>query len=59
MEECICKKDLEFHGMPIKEVRVHLSWCPKSYVVKDYDKLPWYKKLFQTNPRKWGKIKNY
>ena len=55
MEECICKKDMADHGMPIEKVRVHLYWCPKGYTVKNYDKLPWYKKIFEGNPRKLGK----
>ena len=50
-DKCICK-----YWICNKKIYVHLAWCPESYVVKDYDALPWYKKLLTSNPRNWGKI---
>ena len=48
MEECICKEQLN-----IERVYLHLLWCPQGYSVKEYDKLPWYKKLFRIDPRSY------
>ena len=33
-----------------KPVRVHLFGCPEDGTREDYAKLPWYKRLFTTNP---------
>lgn len=39
-------------------ISVHLSWCPKSFEYKQYLKLPWWKKLFTTNPINNGPHRN-
>jgi len=54
MIECICKKDMAEHGMPIERVYIHLAWCPSGYMARAYDALPWYKKIFTIDPRKLG-----
>jgi len=28
----------------------HVQWCPEDAGCKEYDILPWYKKLFRSNP---------
>lgn len=35
----------------IKTLSLHLYGCPKSYTTKDYENLPWYKKILTSNPR--------
>lgn len=32
---------------------IHVHWCPEDSEVKEYDALPWYKKLFRFNPRSY------
>lgn len=36
-----------------RDIVVHLSGCPVNYIQDyiDYEKLPWYKKLFTKSPR--------
>lgn len=43
--KCRCKKIL---GRD--KIWVHLSGCPDSIYTKDYNKLPWYKKIFARDP---------
>ena len=31
----------------------HLTWCPKGYRVKEYDKLNWWQRIFKQNPRNY------
>lgn len=47
-EKCRCKELMPGHEI----IFVHLYGCPEDYSIREYDTLPWYKKLLQTNPRK-------
>lgn len=47
---CTCRDELMID--PKEALVIHLVWCPKGYTVRDYDDLPWYKKILTTNPRK-------
>lgn len=49
MDKCLCRKMLNIGDRPIY---VHLMGCPEDYKTKEYDALPWYKKIFNPNPRK-------
>lgn len=50
-EKCNCREELMLpDDCPIY---LHLVWCVEGYTVKEYDSLPWYRKLFEPNPRKW------
>ena len=49
---CICN-----HILGREKICLHLSGCPESHESKEYDKLPWYKKLTTRNPR--NNIKYY
>lgn len=42
---CICQ-----HWLTSRTIVVHLSWCPCSPECIEYDKLPWYRRLFARNP---------
>jgi len=47
---CVCKEILEdFSGHP-RVVYIHLLGCPEDYWTKEYEALPWYKKIFTENP---------
>jgi len=49
--KCQCKKIL---GRD--KIYLHLSGCPEDYWTKEYNEMPWYKKLCYRSPRK---IYNY
>ena len=51
--KCLCREIL---GREDKILYVHLSGCPDSVDVKEYEKLSWYRKLFKYNP---SKLYNY
>ena len=53
--ECICRSQLCLWDS--QKVYVHLIWCPDSYAVKEYDALPWHKKIFTFNPRNHHSVK--
>ena len=44
-EKCICRKHID-----CKKMYIHLSWCPQGSEYKKYVKLPWWKKIFASNP---------
>lgn len=54
-KKCICRDQL-FLGLINRDIpiRLHLSWCPQSYVYKEhaeaYKKAPWWKKPFMYKP---------
>lgn len=49
-EKCICAREF-LEDPETYKVYVHLMWCPQGYTVKEYDVLPWWKKIFKSNPR--------
>lgn len=52
--ECICRQDLGYGET--HPIVLHLLWCPEGYTVKEYDALPWYKKILRIDPRSWRYI---
>lgn len=50
-EKCICRKDMMLRDD--QPIFLHLMWCPEGYTVKEYDALPWYKRIFKTDPRSY------
>jgi len=53
-EECMCAKILGYE--PERFIYVHLTGCPEDYSTKEYDKLSWWQKIIQGNPRRIYKI---
>ena len=49
--KCQCKKIL---GR--EKIWVHLNSCPKGDYTKEYNEMPWYKKIFKKSPQE---IYNY
>lgn len=53
MDKCQCIEILQKESLrPITRLILHLTGCPESYTTKEYNLLPWWKKLFAFNPRK-------
>ena len=52
-EHCSCGFLMGWPDWRLRKVSVHLYGCPTSPEVEAYDSLPWYKRLFLTNPRKY------
>ena len=51
-KKCLCKEILYADFGSSRNIYIHLSGCPETVDVKEYDKLKWYKKLFRYNPNK-------
>lgn len=45
---CQCSKIL--YGDDTHNIYVHLTGCPEGYEYKEYQELPWWKKIFTQNP---------
>lgn len=50
-EKCYCLDILRREGTGVEKIYIHLSGCPEDFATKEYDALPWFKKLFAFNPR--------
>lgn len=47
-EKCQCARIMCLRSE--QDLFIHLYGCPESEEVIEYEKLPWYKKMFHTNP---------
>lgn len=55
-EKCRCLEILNRDcGGDLTRIYIHLMGCPEDLATKEYDVLPWYKKIFQRNPRHYYK----
>jgi len=52
--KCICNRELGRDES--KKVWFHLMCCPQGSYVKEYDTLPWYKKILTKNPMTFCRI---
>lgn len=53
MTKCYCKEILEKEfGRKVDNLYIHLSGCPETEDVKEYNDMPWYKKIFYFNPKR-------
>jgi len=55
-EKCQCLEILNRSTYPplsTKKIYIHLLGCPEDFSTKEYDLLPWWKKIYKTNPRKF------
>ncbi len=56
IKKCRCADIINFNipsTNPITDVYVHIFGCPEDYQTLEYDKLPWWKKIFKTNPHNY------
>lgn len=51
-ERCICNDEWRMAGIPTNDapITVHVSWCPQSFEMQEYKKLPWWKKIIFGKP---------
>lgn len=60
MDECICNKIFKAYNFrELKNIFVHIAWCPQSFEMaaykrelEEYKKKPWYLRLFMFKPQK-------
>lgn len=52
-DKCVCAQMI---GIPEDRLIIHLMGCSKDWHTKEYDALPWWKKIIVGNPRSIYKI---
>ena len=50
-EKCRCREIVGYFGN--RPLLIHLLGCTDSEEAREYDVLPWYRKMFAWNPHRW------